>query len=320
MPTVSVIIATYNRFAALRQTLADLNAQSQRPIEVIVIDQSRDDRGNPANYQTELESFTGVRYVYQVHPNAQAARNNGVLAAQGDIVLLVDDDVRIPPDFIANHVRNYVADPDLEGVSGQALDPGQKPTSELPKSYYWPNNGWMFLPLNFSARRPAINWPSCNGSVRRETAVAVGGFDEQFTRTWFDDADFSWRLHKAGAKIVYDPSASLIHLKVPSGGKRPSGRDEFVLFDAESWSVVFYFWRKNFGLHHVWRHLARYVRSHLCRKVFLRRPHLFCLACFNFIQGYRQATQKLKAGPKYIKAISLEAGVFKNCPSPASCP
>src|SRR5262249_917971 len=83
--------------------------------------------------------------------------------------------------------------------------------------YYWPYNGWMFLPLNFGERRPAINWPSCNGSVRRELALSIGGFDEQFTRTWYDDADFSWRLHKAGAKIVYDPCASLVHLKGPSG-------------------------------------------------------------------------------------------------------
>jgi GT2 family glycosyltransferase len=318
-PTVSVIIATYNRLAALQQTLADLEAQTQRPFEVIVIDQSRDEHGNPANHQKELQSFAKVRYCYQALPNAQVARNRGVLAAQGEIVLLIDDDVRMPPDFIANHVRNYVSEPDLDGVSGQALDPGQLPTSELPRAYYWPGNGWMFLPLNFSERRPAINWPSCNGSVRRKMAISVGGFDEQYTRTWFDDADFSWRLHKAGAKVVYDPSASLIHLKVPNGGKRPSGRDEFVLFDAESWSILFYFWRKNFGLLRMWRHLALYVRRHLCRKIFLRRPHLFLVACLGFVRGFRQATLKLKTGPQYIESVSpQEAGTLKECISPAS--
>lgn len=299
--SVSVIIATYNRVEALRSTLADLSVQTRRPSEVLVIDQSRDELGNPADHRQELESFEGVRYFYQAQPNAQLARNRGILAAQGDIILLIDDDVRMPPDFVANHLRNYEIDAGLQGVSGQALDPGQQPTSELPRAFFWPNNGWMFLPLNFNARRPAINWPSCNASVRRLTAISIGGFDEQYTRTWFDDADFSWRLHLAGAKIVFDPAASLVHLKVPSGGKRPSGRNRFVLFDAESWSILFYFWRKNFGLLRVWRHVALYVRRHLCRKVLLLRPHLFCLACLNFVNGYRLASLKLKAGAKYLE-------------------
>jgi GT2 family glycosyltransferase len=306
--TVSVIIATFNRFDALRQTLVDLSGQTVRPLEVLVIDQSQDAQGNPSNRQKEVELFEGVHYCHQAHANAQSARNKGIMAARGDIVLLVDDDVRIPLDFIANHVRNYEVEPDLDGVSGQTLDPGQIPTSELPKRFYWPNNGWMFLHLNFCERRPAINWPSCNGSVRRETAIAIGGFDEQFTRTWFDDGDFSWRLHKAGAHIVFDSRSSLIHLKVPSGGKRPSGRDRFILFDAESWSIVFYFWRKNFGLVHVWRHVWVYIRSHLCRKVLLVRPHLLLLASRNCIKGYRLASVKLATGPRYLNVVPNKNG------------
>jgi len=63
----------------------------------------------------------------------------------------------------------------------------------------------MFFPLNFSERRPTINWPSCNASVRRELARKVGGFDEHFARNACDDTEFSWRLHLAGARIVFDP-------------------------------------------------------------------------------------------------------------------
>jgi GT2 family glycosyltransferase len=299
-PTISVVIATYNRPEALELTLADLATQTHLPLEVIVIDQSRDQFGKPIDHEKELKSNLELRYFQQSIPNAQAARNRGIRAARGEVVLLIDDDVRIPPGFIANHVRNYESEPDLDGVSGQTLEPGQLPTGEFPGRYTWPHNGWMFFPLNFNQRRRAINWPSCNGSVRRDKALAIGGFDRQFTRTWFDDADFSWRLHLAGAKIVFDPAASLVHLKIPSGGKRPSGRDRYVLFDAESWSILFYYWRKNFGVCRVWRHVAYYVRGHLCRKVLLRRPHLLLLAFANFFQGYYLAARKLKAGPLYL--------------------
>jgi GT2 family glycosyltransferase len=139
--------------------------------------------------------------------------------------------------------------------------------------------------------------------VRREVAISVGGFDEQFTRTWFDDADFSWRMYKEGARIVFDPAASLVHLKTQGGGNRPSGKDAYVLFDAESWSIVFYFWRKNFGIWKVWRHLALYARGHLCRRVLLSRPRLLAIACQNCIRGYRLASRKLAAGPIYMNAV-----------------
>src|SRR5205085_10799146 len=64
-----------------------------------------------------------------------------------------------------------------------------------------------------------------------------------FTRTWWDDSDFTWRLNLAGARIVFDPRASLIHLKTSCGGKRPKRVDEYILADTETWGILFYFWR-----------------------------------------------------------------------------
>jgi glycosyltransferase involved in cell wall biosynthesis len=48
-----------------------------------------------------------IRYIRLPEPNLPAARNAGICAAKGDIILFVDDDVRIEPDYIAAHVGNY---------------------------------------------------------------------------------------------------------------------------------------------------------------------------------------------------------------------
>jgi GT2 family glycosyltransferase len=159
----------------------------------------------------------------------------------------------------------------------------------------------MFFPLNFSRRAPTSNWPSCNASIRRELAIRVGGFDEQFVRTWWDDADFSCRLRQCGARIVFDPTASLVHLKVPSGGKRPSGNSRFVWADAEYWGVLFYFWRKNFGLFRVWRHVWWYVRHLICRRALVRRPHWLAVNICYLFAGLRWSSKRLAEGPIQLK-------------------
>src|SRR5882757_8803044 len=135
MRTITVVIATYNRPEALRQTLADLAQQTLPPLEIIVVDQSRDADGRPGSIGEELRDFSNLRYIHQAVPNAQVARNRGIEEARGEILLFIDDDVRMPPEFVANHCRNYEADPGVDGVSGQTLDVSQAPTGEIPASF-----------------------------------------------------------------------------------------------------------------------------------------------------------------------------------------
>lgn len=215
-------------------------------------------------------------------------------------MLLLDDDLRIPPEFVERHLRNYENDPEIDGVSGQTLLPGQKPVDQLPPEYQWPGNGWMFLPLNYAKRRSAINWPSCNGSIRRTMMLKAGGFDEQFVRTYCDDTELSWRFHLHGAKIVFDPDATLTHLKIPSGGKRPKGVNRLIWADTEYWGTLFYFWRKCFGVTRVWRHVWWYVRYLILRKAVLLRPYWLIVNFYHLMAGFRWAGKRLREGPRYL--------------------
>src|SRR5262245_43272616 len=132
---VTVIIPTYNRPEALLQTLEDLAVQTRPPDEILVVDQSRDDGGKAVDQSTAVQQFPRVRYIYQQEPNAQQARNRAIREAKGDILILLDDDVRLAPTFVTNHLRNYEQDPRLDGVAGQVLVKDEKPTSELPASF-----------------------------------------------------------------------------------------------------------------------------------------------------------------------------------------
>jgi len=298
--TLSVIIPSYHRGEELLQLLRDLSSQSDALDEVIMVDQLPD---HPREIENELARIcTGscFRRIILNEANAQTARNRGIREAHGEICLFLDDDVRVGPDFVAAHRRNYTEEVAIDGVAGQILRPGEMTTSDLKKEYFWPNNGWMFFPLNYDRRGEVINWPSCNASIKREWVLKIGGFDQQFEKTWFDDADFSWRLHQAGARIVFDPQATLIHLQTPSGGNRPQRKDEWIWADEPYWGTMFYFWRKNFGVLKVWRHVWWYVRHFIFRKKLLFRPDKLLFNWIILYRGWRYSTRKLEAGPIYI--------------------
>lgn len=295
--TCSVIIATYNRPEALAVTLDDLARQSLQADEVLVIDQSIDETGRPLDQSGTLRN-PRLKYFYGHPANAQKARNFGIRHAIGHVLLLVDDDMRLPEGFVEAHMRNY-ADPVVGGVAGQVLKPGQKPQDRLPRQCIQDRAGWVRFPLNYAHRTEIANWPSCNGSVRKRLAVAVGGFDEQFTRTLFDDTDFSKRLADAGAKIVFDPEATALHRKVASGGWRPGKLDEHVMADAESWAVQLYFWRKNFSLWIGRWQLSRLLRGVFVRNDFFAHPRSFFTAAKEMVRGWRLASKRLAEGPRY---------------------
>ena len=157
-------------------------------------------------------------------------------------------------------------------------------TKEVEKKYFWPNLGWQFLPLNYERARWVFNWPSTNSSVLRRVALEVGGFDEQFDRTWLDDTDFSWRLKKRGTRLQFVPEASLVHLKIPQGGARLASRRDLWM-DQNGWRIHFYFWLKNFGVVKSRCHWQWMIRYLILRKAVLLRPHWLVRNLYHLASG-----------------------------------
>ena len=238
----------------------------------------------------------GLRVHYLRHrpADAQAARNRAASAASGDILLFLDDDVLLEKDLIAAHLSNY-DDPRIGAVAGFYLEPGERPADEFPPEYFRNHTGWIYFPHGYVRRTDNVPLPTCNGSIRREVLIRAGGFDQNYIRTVLDDTDLSCRLREMGVRIVHDPEARAIHLKEPSGGRRPSGRNAFVIADAATWQVWWYFFAGNFG----WRGLpeiARRFRSCVVRRVNIVRPWNFFAALGHFVAGGWRARAALRRG------------------------
>jgi len=110
---ISVIIPVYNGAPYLGEALASVLAQTRSPLEVIVVDDGSTDASASVARQFP------VRYVWQTHDGASAARNQGIALAQGSFFAFLDADDVWMPEKLAQQIESFAAQPNLEAVFGQ---------------------------------------------------------------------------------------------------------------------------------------------------------------------------------------------------------
>src|SRR5712692_2270174 len=242
LPLLSVVIATLNRDETLRNTLRYFLAEETYPrFEIIVIDQSASH--DPKTLEFLSAHASRMTYVRAEYKNLPRARNEGARLARGEIVVFVDDDVEPRTGFLLGHARPY-SDPAVLGVTGPAPEPGQPLRGRAEIG----DEAWTALMERREMRFDvsfafSAQWAAgCNMSFRRQVIDDLCGFDENFLGPLGDDAEFSYRVGKAGGLIHHSPAAHLVHLKAPGGGLRDAaGQAHYV------WQTAFsvnYFWFK----------------------------------------------------------------------------
>ena len=113
---LSVVIATKDRSRALARALRSLELQRDAPVfEVVVVDNGSTD-ATPAI--VEAQSNRGIypiSYAYEAQPNRGKARNRGIEAANGGVIVFCDDDVQAPRRWLAAHARAHRGHPRTGG-------------------------------------------------------------------------------------------------------------------------------------------------------------------------------------------------------------
>ena len=227
-PLVSLIIPTYKREKYLIATVQDALDQEYPEFEVLVMDQTPQ---NASETEREIEKFQqDQRFKYYRLPWASltGARNWAARRAQGQILIFIDDDVKLKPSFIRSHVTNFLEKPEVGGVAGRVLDqqklkenPEDLKIHMLPPQAMEPAIGLFFVNLVHTVEpQEVITARGCNMSFRKEVFQSEKVFfDERFSGNAIrEESDFCFKIRNQGWKIWYDPHADLIHWGEPTGG------------------------------------------------------------------------------------------------------
>jgi glycosyltransferase involved in cell wall biosynthesis len=200
LPTVSVVLPVRNGATTIGDTLAALEAQAVRPpgYELLVVDNGSDDRTQ------DIVRAHGVTPLEEPTPGPSAARNCGLRSARGDVVACLDADTVPSRRWLAALVSAF-ADPTVLFVAGRTLPfPPRTPAERYVAA------AGVFDAERLVRRTSFPYAPSLNMAVRRDAAMAIGGWAEELTTA--EDVDFAFRLlRRWNTTIGFQPDAVLFH-------------------------------------------------------------------------------------------------------------
>jgi glycosyltransferase involved in cell wall biosynthesis len=224
-PEVTVVLSVYNDVEILAVTLKLLREQDfSGHWELIVCDDGSDVNTFGVLKDVFTQQHPPVRYIWQSRNGERRAhsRNNGLRCASGEIIILLDSDIAVAPDFISRHVSEHkargtvvygsrrwlfladiVGDASLESIIRHLLSfprCGTKLYSEAHHQEKYANSRFEWLGCMAS-----------NFSFRRNSDTVL--FDEAFVGWGWEDVEFAYRLREHhGYKLKFQESLWGVHM------------------------------------------------------------------------------------------------------------
>lgn len=202
---ISVVIATYNRQNKLLACLTAVSQQTCPAFEIFVIDDASTD-----NTVSMVQSHFPLVSLLQQHKNRgpATARNLGIKAAKGSIIVFTDDDCIPPINWLETLQTGFHRHPNAVGVSGF-----QAPTQEMIQKniYARAENVKRLHKWGESALREQFGgyevpgFGTNNAAYKRSILMEINGFDESFPVAAGEDADLKLRITQEGYRLLYVP-------------------------------------------------------------------------------------------------------------------
>ncbi len=212
-PKVSYIIPTMMRQDFTLNLLNDLENQTYKPSEVVVIDATPEKSRDAALYNSENYSFN-VKFKWQTTKGSCRARNEGIALCTGDYIVFGDDDIRIQPQFIENHIR-LLQTYNAEACNGLDIraDNQQQTLKDLDeKLKAFDKERWKV--------GAAQSFSNANSCVSKRVVDILVGNDINYDGGYGEDSDFGISITKLGVTVLHNPFSVNLHLKPPIGGYR----------------------------------------------------------------------------------------------------
>ena len=166
----------------------------------------------PGGGSTRTHAEFGLTVIRQQNAGPAVARNKGVMASKGEIILFLGDDTEPQPGWLWAHLETH------------RLEDSDRPMAVLGYTTFPPEEDSPFLrwinefgaQFGYALIEDPTNVPfnffyTSNISLSRQFFEELGGFREDFPAAAWEDIEFAYRAVEAGMFIRYLPSARTVH-------------------------------------------------------------------------------------------------------------
>lgn len=221
MLRISVIICTYNRAPHVVRTLESLAVQTLRRecFEIVVVDNnSNDDTRERVMQFIEHNPGLDTKLISEIRQGLSYARNAGIAASKGDILVMIDDDEMVNPEFLKSYLAFFERNRDAAAAGGVMIPLYEY---ELPRWVSKYPEQMLSSKLCLGSRQmefPRRKFPiGGNMAFRREVFNKSGNFNTSLGRKGEqllggEEKDLFMRIRAAGEKIYYLPDAVVYHI------------------------------------------------------------------------------------------------------------
>jgi len=223
------VVVNWNRKDLLRLCLASLARQSGVDFETIVVDNGSTD----GSAELAAGEF-GSRVIRNSENRGFCAANNqGIQAARGEFIALLNNDAEADPGWLAALHRACNAGEDVGMAASKVLVWEDPRRIDKAGHLIFPDGqnrgrGSGALDRGQYDREEEVLWPDgCAAMYRREMLDGIGGFDEDFF-AYGDDAELGLRARIAGWRCIYTPEAVVRHHRGSTLGKDSARRLELI--------------------------------------------------------------------------------------------
>lgn len=208
-PFVSVIIPVFNDAEKLNLCLSALERQTYNPLrfEIIVVDNGSD---HPHRLKQVAAQFDRTRLAYEPTPGSYAARNQGLLLAQGEVIAFTDADCLPAEDWLEQGVRRLMGPPESDMVAGHI--------ATFPQDAHQPSSLEIFQMITAFPQEDNLHHQrggaTANLFTRKVLFDRVGPFNTRLKS--YGDLEWGRRVYLAGYRQTYAPEVRVQHPARPT--------------------------------------------------------------------------------------------------------
>jgi glycosyltransferase involved in cell wall biosynthesis len=224
-PSVSIVIPTYFRSAELSELFDSLIKQTVSPFEVIIVDDTPTDVIKVVCEEDKYEfTLNGSELIYVRNPRERSsaiARNVGAKIARSDIIMFLDSDVVLYPDYIEKIIDVFTKYMNALGVQGWNINARKIKTHPILKAIqkffylqHYVKNSCKYTEYPYSLTK-TINCEYLHGSnfAIKKKVLNEFEFDENLKKySYMEDLLFSYSIYqKYSGSLFITPYAKCIH-------------------------------------------------------------------------------------------------------------